>query len=115
VNAITAQPRTPPAWLRIVPALTLAVGLAAGVAVGFTRVDGESPSARATPSPATQPAPTPPTSAVIQLTATPACLETVRRADEIIHLFMANQRESAADLLVAYSVANRQCRRDTSQ
>ena len=47
-------------------------------------------------------------------TVTSACLETARRADEIIHLFIANKRQRASDLLVAYSVASRQCRRDAS-
>jgi hypothetical protein len=114
VSSFKAPRRSPPEWLLIVPALILAVGLASGFAVGFTRVDGEPTSARATRSPATQPAPIPPTSVVVQPTATSACLETASRADELIRLFMADKRERAADLLVAYSVASRQCRRDAS-
>ena len=114
VSSFEVRRRTPRTWLLIALALTLAVGLAAGFAVGLTRVDGKPTSARATRSHATQPAPTPPTSVAVQLTATSACLETARRADEIIHLFIANKRQRASDLLVAYSVASRQCRRDAS-
>jgi hypothetical protein len=106
--------RTPRAWLLIVPALTLALGLAAGFALGSTRADREPTSVPATRSPATQPAPAPPTSVVVQRTATSACLETARRADEIIQRFAANQRDRVADLLIAYTVASRQCRRDAS-
>jgi len=108
-------PRRPPrAWLLMAPALTLALGLAAGFALGSSRADEEPTSAPATSTPATQPAPAPPTSVVVQRTATSACLETARRADEIIQRFTANQRERAAELLVAYTVASRQCRRDAA-
>jgi hypothetical protein len=62
----------------------------------------------------TQPAPLPPRSVVVQLTATSACLETARRGGEISHLFVTNQHDRVADLLVAYSVPRRQCRRDAS-
>jgi len=114
VTSVEAPQRRTRAWLLIAPALTLAVGLAVGFAVGSTRPGGHPTSAPATRSPATQPAPAPPTSVVVQLAATSACLETASRGDEIIHLLVADQRDRAADLLVAYSVASRQCRRDAS-
>jgi hypothetical protein len=58
--------------------------------------------------------PAPVTSVVVRPTASPACLETVARADQVIDLLVNNQRRRAADLLVAYSIASRQCRRDAS-
>jgi hypothetical protein len=114
VTSFDTPRRTPRAWLLVALAVTLAVGLATGFALGSTRADGEPTSAPATRSPATQPAPTSPTSVVVQLTATPACLETARRGDQLIHLFVTDKRDRAADLLVAYSVASRQCRLDAS-
>jgi hypothetical protein len=45
---------------------------------------------------------------------TPACLETARRADELIRLLTANRRDDAARRLVPYTVASRQCRRDAA-
>lgn len=110
--AVTAPPR---AWLLLlVPALTLAVGLAVGFSLASTRVDSQPTPAPATRSPVTQPAPAPPTSVVFRPTASPACLETARRGDEIIALLNRNRRAEAAALLVAYSVATRQCRKDAS-
>jgi hypothetical protein len=114
VTSFQAPRWRPRAWLLVAPAVTLAIGLAAGFALGATRAGGEPTSAPATRPPATQPAPAPPTSVVVQLTATSACLETARRGDQLIHLFATNQRDRAAELLVAYSVASRQCRRDAS-
>jgi hypothetical protein len=114
VTSLPAPGRWPRAWLLLVPALTLAVGLAVGFALGSMRAGGEPTGAPATRAPATQPAPAPPTSVVVQLTATSACLETARRGGEIIHLLVTGQRDKAADQLVAYSVASRQCRRDAS-
>ena len=114
VTSFEPPRRTPRAWLLIVSALTLALGLAAGFALDSSRADEEPTTVPATRSPATQPAPAPPTSVVVQPIATSACLETARRADQIIHLFVTNQRERAAELLVAYGVASRQCRRDAS-
>jgi hypothetical protein len=113
-EAVTAPRRTPRAWLLLVPALTLAVGLAVGFTLASTRVDSQPTPAPATRSPVTQPAPAPPTSVVFRPTASPACLETARRGDEIIALLNRNRRAEAADLLVAYSVATRQCRKDAS-
>jgi hypothetical protein len=44
---------------------------------------------------------------VVRATASSACLETARRADEMIHLLIRNRRDQAAELLVAYTVASR--------
>jgi hypothetical protein len=105
---VRAQRQTPRAWLLSALAVTLAVGLALGFAVGSGRA--------ATRAPATQPAQAPRTSVVVvaRPTASPACLETARRGDQLIDLLISNQRSRAADLLVAYTVASRQCRKDTS-
>jgi hypothetical protein len=107
-------PRPRRAWLLLTPAVTLAVGLLLGFALGSARADGGPTSAKATSSPVTQPAPTPASSVVTRPTASSACLETARRGDQIIHLLVTNRRSRAADLLVAYTVASRQCRRDAS-
>jgi hypothetical protein len=109
VTSIEPPRRTPWAWLLIVSALMLALGASGRVRPGLQ------PRRRGTDKRAGNPAgPAPPASVVVQRTATSACLETARRADEIIQLFATNQRERAADLLVAYGVASRQCRRDAS-
>jgi hypothetical protein len=108
--ATAAPRRRPPAGLLVVAALALAVGLAVGFALGSARVDGEPTSAPATHPPGSGP----PTSVVVQPAATPACLETARRGDQLIELFVANRRDRIPDLLVAYSVASRQCRREAS-
>jgi hypothetical protein len=124
-----APRRRPRAWLlgglAVTLAVTLAVGGMLGFAVGAVRSGGEPTSAPATRAPATraptaQPAPapqtTPQTSAVVVVrsVASSACLETATRADQLIGLLIANQRSRAADLLVAYTVASRQCRKDAS-
>jgi hypothetical protein len=108
-----AQP--PPAprrsrWARLllVPVATLAAGLALGFAAGEARTGGASAAA-----PTTRPA-APPSSIVIRSTASSACLETARRGDQLIDLLITNKRGKAADLLLAYTVASRQCRRDAS-
>jgi hypothetical protein len=97
-----------PGWLLVLPALTLVVGLVAGFGLGSTWAD-EPATASATRSPATAP----PTS-VVRLTATSACLETARKADQLIELLVTNERrgDRVAELLVAYGVASRQCRMD---
>jgi len=95
-------------------ALTLVVGVVGGFALGSARVGGEPSSAPATSASATQPPPAPLTTIVVRPTASPACLETAMRGDEIIHLLITNRRRKAADLLVAYTIASRQCRRDAS-
>jgi hypothetical protein len=105
---LQAPRRTPRAWLLLAPALTLAVGVVLGFALGSARAGGEPTSAPATSTPA------PVTKIVVRPTASSACLETATRGDEIVHLLITNRREKAADLLVAYTIASRQCRRDAS-
>jgi hypothetical protein len=51
---------------------------------------------------------------VVRVRASPACLETARRGDRLIDLLIRNQRSQAERLLVAYTVAARQCRKDAS-
>jgi hypothetical protein len=102
--------RTRWAWLLVAPAVTLAVGMVLGLVLGSGRVGREPTSAPAAPRPAAAPV----TSVVVRPTASSACLETARRADEVIQLLLSNRRTRAANLLVAYTVANRQCRRDAA-
>lgn len=112
---LVPAPRRPPrAWLLSALAAMLAVGGVLGFAVGSARSGGEPTSAPATRAPATQPAPPPQTSVVVRAVASSACLETARRGDQIIGLLISNQRSQAADLLVAYTVASRQCHKDAS-
>jgi hypothetical protein len=101
-------------WLLIALVLTLAVGMVLGLALGSGWLGLEPRNAPATHPPATQPATPLVTSVVIRPTASSACLETARRADEIIQLLITNRRIRAAKLLVAYTVASRQCRRDAA-
>jgi hypothetical protein len=107
-------PRILWAWRLVALTLTLAVGMVVGLAVGSGRVGRGPRNAPAAYPPATQPATPPVTSVVIRPTASSACLETARRADEIIQLLITNRRSRAARLLVAYTVASRQCRRDAA-
>lgn len=97
-----------PGWLLILPALTLVVGLVAGFGLGSTWADEPATAS------ATQPTTAPPTSVVVRLTATSACLEAARKADQLIELLVTNERrgDRVAELLVAYGVASRQCRMD---
>jgi hypothetical protein len=85
-----------------------------GFAVGSTRSAGEPSAAPTTRALTTRPVEALPTSTVVRPAASAACLETAKRADELINLLITNQRSRAADLLVAYTVASRQCRRDAS-
>jgi hypothetical protein len=94
--------------------VTLAVGLVLGFAVGSVRSGSGPTGAPPTRAPATQPVQAPQTSVVVRPAASSACLETARRGDELIELLIRNQRSRAADLLVAYTVASRQCRKDAS-
>jgi hypothetical protein len=91
-----------------------AVGLVLGLAVGSARSAGEPTGEPAMHAPATRPVEAPRTSVVVRPTASSACLETAKRADELINLLITNQRSRVADLLVAYTVASRQCRKDSS-
>ncbi|HYT24985.1 MAG TPA: hypothetical protein VEP73_00675 [Actinomycetota bacterium] len=106
----SARPRR--AWRLVVPAATLAVGMVLGFALGSARAGREPAGAAAARPPTTRPAP--PTSVVVRPSASPACLETATRGDRLIELLVTNQRDKVADLLVAYTVASRQCRRDAS-
>jgi len=114
VTPVQAPRRTRRAWLLAALAVTIAVGMVLGFALGSWRSGGEPASATATRPPTTQPTPAPVTSVVVRPTASPACLETATRADQIIDLLVKNRRSRAADLLVAYTIASRQCRRDAS-
>jgi hypothetical protein len=111
---LDAPRRRPRAWLLVVPAATLAVGLGLGFALGAAQAGGEPSIVTATRAPATRPPSAPVTSIVVRPTASSACLETAARADQLIALLIRNRRSAAADLLVAYTVASRQCRRDAS-
>jgi hypothetical protein len=102
------------AWRLVAPAVTLAVGLVLGFTLESTWAGGEPTSVMATRAPATRPPAAPVTSIVVRRTASSACLETAARADQLIELLVRNRRSEAADLLVAYTVASRQCRRDAS-
>jgi hypothetical protein len=111
-----AGPRRPP-WLLLAPALTLVVGAVLGFVLGTTQAHRQPATAAPTasaPAPATQPAPPPATRVVVRNYASPACLETARRADRLIDLLIRNQRAQVGRLLIAYTVAARQCRQDAS-
>jgi hypothetical protein len=106
--------RTPGVWRRVLPALTLTVGLVLGFAAASARSADQPSGAPATRAPTTRPVAAPQTSVLVRPAASPACLETAKRADELINLLITDQRSRAADRLVAYTVASRQCRRDAS-
>jgi hypothetical protein len=116
----SAQPPRPPrrrvsAWL-LAPMLTLVVGAVLGFALGSTQARRQ-PAAVAPASSAStvsQQAPPPSTEIVVRHYASPACLEAVKRGDRMVHLLIRNQRSQAERLLVAYTVAARQCRSDAS-
>jgi hypothetical protein len=110
-----AGPRPPP-WLLLALALTLAVGAVLGFALGTAQADRQPATAAPTsaPAPTTRPAPPPSTKVVVRNYASPACLETAQRADRLIELLIRNQRTRIERLLVAYTVAARQCRQDST-
>jgi hypothetical protein len=114
VGLLEAPRRRPRARLLVASAVTLAVGLVLGFALGSTRAGGDPTGVTAARSPAARPPSAPVTSIVVRPTASSACLETATRADRLIELLIRNRRSEAADLLVAYTVASRQCRRDAS-
>jgi hypothetical protein len=113
---VQAPRRLPRAWLLSALAVTLAVGGVLGFAVGSARSGSDPMSASATRAPAPPPAQATRTPVVVvaRPTASSACLETARRGDQLIGLLVSKQRSRAADLLVAYTVASRQCRKDAS-
>ena len=112
LGAAEASRRTPWGWLLASSALTLLVGLVLGFALGSARSGARPAGSSAAPPPATRPAPAPVTTATVRSVATPACLETAARGDEVIDLLVRNRRARAATLLGAYAIASRQCRRD---
>jgi hypothetical protein len=109
-------PRRVSAWLLLVPALTLAVGALLGFVLGSTRASRQptEPAPTASPSPSTRLAIPPSTRVVVRHYASPACLEAARRCDQLIDLLIRNQRRQVEDLLVAYTVAAQQCRKDAT-
>ena len=109
-------PRRVSVWLLMAPALTLAVGLVLGFALGSAQASRQQAGVAPTSSPAPTTQPAPPSSArvVVRHYASPACLETARRADHLIDLLIRNQRRQVEDLLVAYTVAAQQCRKDSA-
>jgi hypothetical protein len=113
---VQAPRRRPRAWLLSALAVTLAVGGVLGFAMGSARSGSDPTSTSATRAPATPPAQATRTSVVVvaRPTASSACLETARRGDQLIGLLVSKQRSRAADLLVGYTVASRQCRKDAS-
>jgi hypothetical protein len=116
-GTLVQAPRRPPqAWLLSALAVTLAVGMVLGFAMGSARSGSDPTSTSATRAPAAQPARATRTSVVVvaRPTASSACLETARRGDQLIGLLVSKQRSRAADLLVGYTVASRQCRKDAS-
>jgi hypothetical protein len=116
------QPVPPPqtprrplrAWLLVAPAVTLVVGAALGFGLGSAWADRQPATAAPSPSLTTQPAPAASRKVVVRPYASSACLDTARRGDHIIELLIRNRRRQASDMLVAYTVAARQCRQDAS-
>jgi hypothetical protein len=113
VSASATHQRRPRGWLRLVLALILALGLSgAGFVLGSSWTARTLPNPQAMPAPVTQPPSVTATSIVVRQVATPACLETAKRGDELVALLINNKRSRAAKLLVPYHVASRQCARD---
>jgi hypothetical protein len=113
-----AQPslRRVSAWLLLVLALTLAVGVLLGFALASTQASRQPTGPAPTPlsSPTTGLVATPSTRVIVRHYASPACLEAARRGDHLIDLLIRNQRREVEDLLVAYTVAAQQCRKDAT-
>ena len=106
---------TVPVWLLLLaPAVTLVVGAVVGVSLGVTQAQRQPASVPTSRPVVTRPPAPPATRVVVRHYASPACLETARRADELIDLLIRNQRRAAEDLLVTYTVAARQCRKDAT-
>ena len=109
-------PRRVSAWLLLVPALTLAVGALLGFALGSTQASRQptGPALTSLSSPTTGLVAPPSTRVVARHYASPACLEAARRGDHLIDLLIRNQRREVENLLVAYTVAAQQCRKDAT-
>jgi hypothetical protein len=113
VTAPATRRRRLSSWLRLIPVLTLALGLSGvGFVLGSTWTARTLHKPQAAPAPLTQPTSVTATSIVLRQVATPACLEAAKRGDELIALLINNQRSRAAKRLVPYHVASRQCARD---
>jgi hypothetical protein len=113
ISASATHRRRPRGWLRLALALILALGLSgAGFVLGASWTARTLPNPQAPPAPVTQPPSVTATSIVVRQVATPACLETAKRGDQLITLLTNNKRSRAAKLLVPYHVASRQCARD---
>jgi hypothetical protein len=111
-TALPTPQRKRPAPRLLVLTLILVVGLGVGTILGVAWAGGTLPGAPAPPAPTAQPTAAPATSIVVRSAATPACLETARRGDQLIDLLIRNKRSQAAKLLVPYHLASRQCARD---
>jgi hypothetical protein len=109
-------PRRVSAWLLLVPGLTLAVGALLGFAFGSTQASHQptGPAPTSLSSPTTGLVAPPSTRVVVRHYASPACLEAARRGDHLIDLLIRNQRREVENLLVAYTVAAQQCRKDAT-
>jgi hypothetical protein len=116
IRSAQPPPRRVSAWRLLVPALTLAVGALLGFALGSTQASRQptEPAPSSSPSPSTQLAIPPSTRVVVRHYASPACLEAARQGDQLIDLLIRNQRRQVEDLLVAYTVAAQQCRKDAT-
>lgn len=116
IRPAQAPPRKRSAWLLLVPALTLAVGAVLGIALGSTQASRRPAGVATTssPSPSAQPAVPPSTRVAVRHYASPACLEATKRGDQLIDLLIRNQRTQVENLLVAYTVAAQQCRKDAT-
>jgi flagellar basal body-associated protein FliL len=93
-------------------ALALAVGLGTGFVLGSTQQSNTRSSTQTSPAPAIPTTAVPQAAMVVRTAATPACLETARRGDELVALLIQNKRSRVTKLLVLYQVASRQCARD---
>src|SRR5215218_10003782 len=109
-------PRRVSAWRLLVPALTLAVGALLGFVLGSAQASRQptGPALTSLSSPATGLVAPPSTRVVARHYASPACLEAARRGDHLIDLLIRNQRREVENLLVAYTVAAQQCRKDAT-
>jgi hypothetical protein len=108
----TASPtpqRKRPAPRLLVLTLILVVGLGVGTVLGVAWAGG---TPTGPPAPTAQPTAAPATSIVVRPAATPACVETAQRGDQLIDLLIRNKRSQATKLLVPYHLASRQCARD---
>ena len=115
VSASATHQRRPRRWLRLALALTLALGLSsAGFVLGSSWTARTLPNPPAPPASVTQPTSVTATSIVVRQVATPACLETAKGGDQLIDLVIRNQRDQVDVLLVLFTVAARQCRKDAS-